>query len=169
MPKLKADVVVVSNMENDACNNIDRLQGEPFRITAPGEFEVKGMHIRGVEYGENDTFYMLKAEGMTLAHLGTTGMPFSDEHLSLLEGVDVVFLPLNCTEGVVPSKMVATIEPRVVVPIMYKAAKEKLKLPEFDAFAKDMGLKNVEPEEKLLLKLKDLPQEETSIRVLSVA
>lgn len=168
MPKLKADVAVVCDRENDAANNVDRLQGEPFVISGPGEFEVKGMHIRGIE-ADHGTVYLLKAEGMTLAHLGVKGGALTDEQLSALEGVDVVFLPLTCAEGVKPSQLVALLEPRVVIPVAYHTAKEKIALADFAPFAKDMGLKDSAPEEKLLLKKKELPQEETQIRVLTVA
>lgn len=166
MPKLKAEVVVTTNPANEQSNNIERLQGEPFVISGAGEYEVKGMHIHGMEYADGSVFYITKSEGITVAHLGTLNMPLTDEHLEALEGVDILLLPLACAEGVTPDKVVANIEPRIVIPIAYKTSKVKIALPEFDAFAKDMGLKDTTPEEKLLIKFKDLPQEETVIKVL---
>lgn len=169
MPKLKADVVVVSDKDSEQSNGAQRLQGEPFVVATAGEFEIKGIHIQGAEYADGSVLYLGKAEGMTFAHLGAAAQALSDQHIELLEGVDILFLPLACRGEITPDKIVSILEPRIVIPVAYATPRVKIDLPDSGAFFNDMGVKGAEPEEKLLIKLKDLPQEEMQVKVLKVA
>jgi len=169
MPKFKVNVVLSSNPSDEQSNNTDSLQGEPFYISTAGEYEANGMFVTGVQYDAENTLYIIEAEGMTLAHLGTTARALTDAQLEALEGVDVLFLPLTCAEGTSCSRLVSQIEPRVIIPIQYKTPKFKGDLATFDAFAKDMGVKDTAGEDKIIIKAKDLPVEETRIQILNVA
>lgn len=169
MPKFKTNVVLSTDSTNDETNNFSSLQGEPFTITTAGEYEANGMFVTGIQYNGGSVMYVIEAEGMTLAHLGTVVGELNDDQLAKLEGVDVLFLPLTCEKGHSCSRMVSQIEPRVIIPIQYKTKGFKGNLETFDAFAKDMGVKDAAGEDKIILKAKDLPVEETQIKILNVA
>ena len=80
-PKIKDNIVLVSHQHYDH-NNIDQMPEESFLIKGPGEYEVKGVFIKGIqsfhdksqgqERGLN-TIYVIKMEDMVLAHLGDFG------------------------------------------------------------------------------------------------
>lgn len=167
MPKLKVDVVAITDRNNEQMNNSARLQGDPLVITTPGEYEIKGLFISGVAYNGSQTIYRIETEGIALVHPGLISSELTDTHLELLEGCDVFFLPLSCEGAKTCSRLVSQIEPRLIIPIQYKTPKLKVKLDPIDAFAKEMGLKNTAGEPKIIVKAKDLPAEETQVKILS--
>jgi L-ascorbate metabolism protein UlaG (beta-lactamase superfamily) len=169
MPKFKTNVAISTDSRNDQTNNTSSLQGEPFFIGTAGEYEVNGMFITGVQYNGGHVMYLIEVEGITLAHLGTVSTELTDEQLEVLEGVDVLFLPLTCEKGHSCSRMVSQIEPRVIIPIQYKAGKFNVELDSIAAFAKEMGVKDATGEDKIILKVKDLPVEETQVKILNIA
>lgn len=168
MPKLKVDIVASSNMDNDLSNNIDRLQGEPFAITHAGEFEVQGIFLYGVQLKNGNTAYVIDAEGITLAHLGTDPQELGDDELELFESVDILLLPVSGDKKVW-STVIQQIEPRIIIPMQFKTGGVKAKLDTIDAFAKEMGIKDTTGENKLIIKKSQLPAEETQVHILQPA
>jgi L-ascorbate metabolism protein UlaG (beta-lactamase superfamily) len=168
MPKLKVDVVLSTNMEDDMANNIDRLQGDPFVISNPGEFEVQGVFVYGVPHGTGAHF-LVEAEGITVAHLGTSAAELTNDQLSRLEGADILFIPVTGGDAKKYNSIISSIEPRVIIPIQYSTPKVKAKLDPIDAFAKEFGIKDTSGEKKVILKKKDLPVDEQRTIVLSPA
>ena len=76
--KLKADIVTVSH---DAAghNNSDAVKGTSHVIDGPGEFEIGGVFITGVQIdgpskkakdAVRNTIYVFDYDGITVAHLG---------------------------------------------------------------------------------------------------
>lgn len=169
MPKFKTNVVLSTDSTNPQTNNTDSLQGEPFYISTAGEYEANGMFVTGIQYNGGSVMYLIEAEGMTLAHLGTVAGELNDAQLEKLEGVDVLFLPLTCEKGHSCSRMVSQIEPRVIIPIQYKTKGFKGELADLAPFAKEMGVADTAGEDKIILKAKDLPVEETQVKILNAA
>ncbi len=181
--KFGADITLITHDHHDH-NNLEVIKGtelspESFIISGPGEYEVKGVMIYGIasfhdnqqgeKLGEN-TIYLLQAEEVWLAHLGDLGQKtLTDTQLEQLQGVDVVLIPIggeytiNAPEA---SAIIAQLEPRVVIPMHYALAGLKSKLDDVQKFIKEMGLKTTEPQEKLKIQKKDLPQEETRLILL---
>ncbi|MEK7559699.1 MAG: MBL fold metallo-hydrolase [Patescibacteria group bacterium] len=132
-----------------------------FQITGPGEYEFKGIYVKGIKADSKNTIYIIIWEDMRLAHMGN----FSQKELSseIQEQIgtpDILFIPvgggatIDSEEAV---KIINQIEPRIVIPMNYKKV---------DEFLKEMGEKAV-PEEKLTIKKKDLPSaEDTKVIVL---
>lgn len=167
MPKLKADVVILSEPGNENVSDVKRLSGDNFLIDGPGEYELKEDYIYGLKAGELDQtanyIFRLESEEIALGFLGELNHSLTDEQLETMEGVDVLFLPVGSLTAERRTKIISQIEPRIVIPMYYHLPKLKLKLESAEKFAKEMGIKNIEPQEKLILKKKDLPQEETKV------
>jgi len=47
MPKFQADILTMS-CNKELHNNAEAIRGEPFVITSPGEYEIKGVFIYGI-------------------------------------------------------------------------------------------------------------------------
>ena len=177
MPSLKADIVLVSHDHFDH-NNVAAVRGEPFVITTPGEYEIKKVFVYGVptyhdttqgsERGLN-TAWRIDAEGLSLAHLGDLGHVLTEQQLSILEGVDILCLPVGgvyTIDAKAASEVVSQIEPRLVIPMHYKIPGLKVDIAPLEAFAKEMGIKT-DTVDKLKVTKKELINEDTKVIVLA--
>jgi len=177
VPSLSADVLLISHSHHDH-DNKKVVRGNPFLIEEPGEYEIKGVFVQGItsfhddkggkERGSN-TIYSIEAEGVRLCHLGDFGQKeLTSEQLEEIGDVDVLMMPVGGVYTISAkeaAKIVSQIEPLLVIPMHYHIPGLKIKLDGVDKFLKEMGRKSVEPQPKLLIKKKDLP-EETKIVVL---
>lgn len=167
MPKLKADIVLVSDRKNELANNIERLSGENLLIDRAGEYEIKQNLFYSIPAGEGDQnknlIFHISSENMTIGFLGLLNHSLSNEQLEIMEGVDILFLPVSSLTSERRTKIISQIEPRIVIPMYYKLPKAKMKLEAVETFAKEMGQKKIEFLDKIVLKRKDLPQDETRI------
>jgi L-ascorbate metabolism protein UlaG (beta-lactamase superfamily) len=177
-PKSSADIVTVSHDHYDH-NNASEISGEPFVITRPGEYEVKGIFVygfntfhdekNGAERGKNTIYTMqLIDEGISLAHLGDLGHVLSNKDLENLEKIDILFVPVGGTYSLNAKQAVEVInqiEPRIVIPMHYKTPDLKIDLASVDAFCKELGA-CTEKTSKFKIAKKDLPQEDMKIVVM---
>lgn len=175
-PRIKDDLVLVTHEHYDH-NNVDDVEGETFVIRGPGEYERKGIHVRGIlsyhdttsgsERGIN-TIYVIKAEEMTLCHLGDLGQPaLTDEQVEAIGDVDVLMLPVGGTytidaKGAV--QVVSQVEPKIIVPMHYQVPGLTVKLESAEKFIKEIGL-TPENVDKIKISKKALPVEETKLIV----
>lgn len=179
LPSLETDVGLVTHEHYDH-NNTKALRGSPFLIEGPGEYDVKGVFVRGIESfhdanqgkdrGQN-TIYMIEAEGIQLCHLGDLGQAeLTAEQVEAIGNIDILFIPVGGVYTIAAKeavKIVGQIEPRYVIPMHYQIPKLKIKLEKVDAFLKGMGIKPEEPQAKFSVKTKDLTGEETRIVILN--
>jgi len=176
--KLEADVVLITHNHLDH-NNVKAVSGQPFIALGPGEYDVKGIFIQGIpafhdnvqgkERGRT-TIYTIEAEEIKLCHLGDLGQKeLTAEQLDKIGDVDILMIPIggfftiNAQEAV---KIMAQIEPKIIIPMHYKIPNLNIKLDGLDKFLKIVGVKKIEPLSKLFIKEKDLPKEEVKIIVL---
>jgi L-ascorbate metabolism protein UlaG (beta-lactamase superfamily) len=178
VPSLNADILCITHPHPDH-NNRKAVRGTPFLIDGPGEYEVKEVFIRGIPAFHDDsqgakrgqnTIYTIEAEEMRLCHLGDLGQKeLSDQQLEQIGDIDILMIPVGGVYTISAkeaAKIISQIEPKVVIPMHYALPKLKIKLEGVDKFLKEMGKKSVEPQPKLLIKQKDLPEEEAKIVVL---
>lgn len=176
-PRAGADIVLVSHDHNDH-NNAKAISGEPFCINGPGEYDVKGIFIKGI-YSFHDTsqgaerganaIYVIEAEDMKICHLGDLGeKELSSNQLDKIGDVDILMIPvggiytINGNEAV---KIINQIEPKIVIPMHYKVPKLSLKLNSLNKFLEEIGEKG-ETVEELSIQKKDLIEEKMRIVVM---
>ena len=63
------------------------------------------------------------------------------------------------------SEVISQIEPKVVIPMHYSIGRETLEMDSLDKFTKEMGLKDVVPQDKFSMKASELG-ETTQVMVL---
>ena len=169
-PAFAADIVCVSHQHEDH-NNISAIGGEPFVVDGPGEYEIKGISILGVEsfhdqkQGQErglNTIYLIESEEIRLCHLGDFGQEkLSDEQLEALGGVDILFVPVGgktTIDASTAAALVNQLEPKLVVPMHYKLPDLKVELDSADKFLKELGAPSKELVDKITLKKKLLPE-----------
>jgi L-ascorbate metabolism protein UlaG (beta-lactamase superfamily) len=179
-PKFQADIVTISHDHNDH-NNIKAINGDPFVITNPGEYETKGAFIYGIpswhdtEEGKvkgANTMYRINVEDMNIVHLGDLGQDLTDEQLEKLSNVDILMIPVGgvyTIDAKRANEIINKIEPRIVIPMHYQIPGLKFKsggkLDSLDSFLKISGL-TPETVDKFKISKKDLPAEETKLIVI---
>ena len=174
--KLKADIVTVSH-NAAGHNNIKAVKGTSHVITGPGEYEIGGVFITGVQTNghskkDNDelrnTLYVFDYDGITVAHLGDLKRVPSQTEVEALGSVNVALVPVGSGGGLNAAKaaeVISLLEPNIVVPMHYATKDTKLKLDSLDKFLKEMGLSASQPEASLKVTRTGLP-EETHVVVL---
>ena len=181
-PRFRADMVLVTHPHFDHANH-ESLTGDPFLISGPGEFEVKGIYVAGIEtyhdqvQGQErgmNTIYRIEMEDIKILHLGDFGESIMrDETLEEAGDVDILLIPVGgkyTIDGETAAKVVKQIEPRFVVPMHYKIPGLKVGLESVEQFLKELGATKVQPQEKLVLKKKDMGEEEkTEVIVLKLS
>ncbi len=176
--KLKADIVTVSH-DAPGHNNTDAVKGTSHVITGPGEFEIGGVFITGVQTdGANsakkgkeqvrNTLYVFDYDGLTVAHLGDLRQVPTQTELEALGSVNVALIPVGGGGGLNAAKaaeVVSVLEPNIVIPMHYATTDVKLPLDSLNKFLKEMGLGKQETQPSLKVNRSGLP-EETHVAVL---
>ncbi len=178
LPKLQADIVLVTHEHSDH-NNVKAVSGEPFIIKGPGEYDIKKVFIQGISgYHDNVqgtqrgsiTIYTIETEEMRLCHLSDLGQKeLTSSQLDKIGDIDILMIPIGgiyTIDAAEAVKVMAQIEPRVIIPMHYKIPKLKIKLDDIDKFLKNLGIKKPESLPKLSIKKKDISTEEAKIIIL---
>lgn len=141
LPKdLAAAVVTVSHAHGD--HSYTRgVGGQPRIIQQTGHFTVGGFDIQGIaafhddEQGKkrgSNVLYVIRAENMTLCHLGDLGHVLTDEQVAAIGAVDLLMLPVGgfVTIGAEQAvQVIAQLKPKLVLPMHYKVRKHFMPLP----------------------------------------
>jgi L-ascorbate metabolism protein UlaG (beta-lactamase superfamily) len=174
--KLKADIVTISH-NAAGHNNAKAVKGTSHVITGPGEYEIGGVFITGVQtngHSKKDddelpnTLYVFDYDGITIAHLGDLRRVPSQTEVEALGAVNVALVPVGGGGGLNAAKaaeVISLLEPNIVIPMHYATKDAKLKLDSLDKFLKEMGLSASQPEPSLKVTRTGLP-EETHVVVL---
>jgi len=176
--KLEADILLVTHEHPDH-SNIKKVSGSPFLITGPGEYEIKGVYIKGLSAYHDDsrgkekggtTIYTIESEEIKLCHLGDLGQKeLTSEQLEEIGDIDILMVPIGGIYTIDSQKAInimAQIEPKITLPMHYKIPGLKIKLDGLDKFLKSLGIKSLQPLPKLSIKKKDISAEEAKIVVL---
>ncbi len=185
-PKTVADIVTISHDHSDHNNRAGVTAtdgGERSMVFDwPGEFERKGVRIfgfqsfhdtqKGAERGENVVF-RFEIDGLQVVHLGDLGHLPDDKLIEQIGDVDIVFIPVGGFFSLDPkqaSETIKKLDPAIVIPMHYSVEglvpELKEKLQPLSDFLKVMGVENVQPLNKYVVKKDDIAEKENEIVVL---
>jgi len=169
-PKTTADIVTVSHQHQDH-NCSSAIEGEPFIICAPGEYEVKGVSVfgfpsfhdtkSGAERGENIIF-LIEVDGIKVCHLGDLGVLSSAKIMEEIIGADVLLIPVGGVYTIGPKEAVEVVnqlEPKMVIPMHFKSSGKNEELSSVEDFLEQMGAEQTERLDKLSLTKDKVPEE----------
>ena len=175
LPSVAADIVTVSHNHFDH-NNIGMVMGSPQVMDSPGERDLGGVGIRGVQtYHDTrsgavrgtNTVFIIETDGMTICHAGDLGHIPPDETVKSIGKVDVLLIPVGGTytlDAAGALETVGRLGPRIVVPMHYKTP--DLKLTELDGPERFLaGMSRVEraPGSTYTVQASSLPREVTAV------
>src|SRR3990167_10878538 len=170
-PKSEADIVTISHGHPDH-NAAAAVGGEAFVVEGPGEYEIKEIKIVGVpsfhdekqgkERGKNNIFN-IKIDGLWVCHLGDFGQAeLSREQVDGIGRVDILLVPTGgvyTIDASTAAKIVAEVQPKIVIPMHFLDNESNLKLEPVEKFLKEMGAEKAEPADKLSIGKEKLPEE----------
>src|ERR1051325_6380188 len=173
--KLRSDIVTVSH-DAPGHNNTDAVKGTSHVIDGPGEFEIGGVFITGVQSDSTssgkkkskdnaatrNTIYVFDYDGITVAHLGDLQQTPTQSEIESLGTVNVVLVPVGGGNGLNAAKaaeIISLIEPNLVIPMHYSTSDAKVSLDPLNKFIKEMGLSKAENQPSLKVTRSGLPSE----------
>ncbi|MSR68225.1 hypothetical protein EXS66_00360 [Candidatus Saccharibacteria bacterium] len=124
----------------------------------PGEYEVMGIMVDGVEISASNTAYSLVVDDMHVTYAIGLETTLTDAQLERMDGVDILIISVQDNKADLMNKIISQVEPKVLIPIM--AA--ELELAKIKAeFGKD-----TEPIDKYKVSKKDLPLDNQQLVIL---
>jgi L-ascorbate metabolism protein UlaG (beta-lactamase superfamily) len=156
LPRTLAADILVSTVDLPRHANTDPVAGgegakAPFLISTPGEFEVKDIFVTTFEVFEEDekgkqvmhSIPLITMGEMHILHLGGLRKPLNEKVVAEIGSIDVLLIPVGGGEVMTPAvaaKVVQELEPRVIVPMYFKADGVGDSLEPVDAFLKRRNL-----------------------------
>jgi L-ascorbate metabolism protein UlaG (beta-lactamase superfamily) len=166
--KVMADIVTVSH-PHPGHSYVQGVADEPRVLKSPGEYEsggvlTVGVHTfhdneKGAQRGKN-TVFVIDVDDVMICHLGDLGHVLTAEQVAEINGVDVLLIPVgnvSTIDAVQAAQIVRQLEPKIVIPMHYKTEAEKKDLETADRFLKEMGVKEVIAQPKLLVNKSSMP------------
>lgn len=166
-----ADVglISVNHPDYNGADGITFGEKKPLIISGPGEYEVKGIFIKGfpseVEIAGKkyiNTIYTLSLDNINMCFLGAlTKKELTPETKESVEGADIIFVPVGLP-GFSPRdayNLASSFGPKIIIPMDYDAASLKV-------FLKEGGAEDAEELDKYTVKRKDIEGKEGEIVLL---
>jgi L-ascorbate metabolism protein UlaG (beta-lactamase superfamily) len=177
-----AHIVTVSHHHTDHnyVAAVKPLREKIFVIDGPGEYEVSGVLITGVRTAHDtqkgaergfNTVFVIHLDDVVFCHLGDLGHELTQSQLDEIGDVDVLFVPVGGGETIGPAEansVIGQIEPKIVVPMHYASAQFSFEydLAPLEKFTHERGIKEIAPEDKLIVTPANLPPEGEGARVV---
>jgi len=176
--KLRSDIVTVSH-DAPGHSNTDAVKGTSHVIDGPGEFEIGGVFVTGVqtdgsgsgkkkskakedEAPSRNTIYVFDYDGITVAHLGDLKEVPTQSEIESLGTINVALVPVGGGGGLNAAKaaeVISLIEPNLVIPMHYATPAAKVSLDSLNKFIKEMGLSKPDTQPSLKVTRSGLPNE----------
>ena len=169
--------VVTASYDDPACRYVQGVRG-PFKLfDGPGEYEVGGVFITGIQTYADDqegsvrglnTVFLFDFDGLNVCHLGCLGHVPTQSQVEDLGTVDVLLVPVGGGDSLAPaqaSEVISLFEPGIVIPMYYRIPGLEMELGSLDRFRKEVGLESLRTEDTLKVSKPNI-SEETEIIVL---
>jgi L-ascorbate metabolism protein UlaG (beta-lactamase superfamily) len=177
LPRLRADIVTVSHDSPDHAT-VTAVKGEGKTLMRPGEYEIGGVFITGIQTWrggrlagaakEENTVFVFEFGDLTVCHLGDLAKVLTQTQVESLPSIDVLLTPVGgggALDADDAAEMISLLEPRIVIPMHYQTAIADFTLDPLSRFLKEMGVTEPAPQESVRVTRSQLP-EETEIIVL---
>lgn len=174
IPSVETDIVTVSHGHYDH-NFVDCLNGDFEVIDKVGDFNVKGIPIRGIhtfhdeEEGAkrgNNIVYTYTVDDIKICHLGDLGHLLTPSQLGMIGDVDVLLIPVGGVYTIAAeqaAEVIKQLKPAVVVPMHYKTKALRVNVEPVEAFEQLMN--NVEKPAQQVVEIKKDELDKNNLKV----
>lgn len=171
LPRVRADLVTVSH-DAPGHANVAAIKGDPKVLTRPGEYEVRGIFVTGIqtwrgpgakgEAKEENTVFVFEFGDLTACHLGDLSRVLTQAQVESMPNIDVLMVPVGgggALDSDKAAEVISQLEPRIVIPMHYQTPYVTLSLDPLSKFLKEMGVADQVPLETLRVTRSQLPNE----------
>ncbi len=176
---LEGDTAIIA-ISQDAPGRtaIEAVQGHPYIIRGPGEYEINGVLITGIAAlrdeasgpaGGRTTIYNILIDGLRVCVLGALGQVLGPEQVAEIGPVDVLLVPVANQPVVQGSRLEAVIHllrPLVVIPTEWASAEADVAVRRLQGFLAARGCTAAPRRHRLTLARADLPRQPEVIVLL---
>jgi hypothetical protein len=159
-PKVESRVVVLADKEELGGAELRSLGEKYVVVNGPGEYEVGGVEIVGLNGGEGNTIYLITIDGVVVCYLGKYKEELSDKKIEKLQSTDVLIVS-DQLGGKKALEIAGKIGANFVIPTGYSDDESRLK--EFLDGADREGLEAID---SLKINIKDELPEGVEVVVL---
>ena len=171
---LSADIVTVSHEHFDH-NAVNCLQSLTSVVKESGTHSIDGITFEGLSTWHDDkqgklrgknTVYIIKADGLAVAHLGDLGEENNLALIQSLKGIDILLIPVGGTYTITAEqakRYIEQISPKLAVPMHYLPNDGTLDIAKADAFLSLFEGVTYATEEGILLDKDVFTREKTQI------
>ena len=153
------------------------MEGSPHIVNGPGEYEIGGVFITGVQTNEHagkdevrNVLYLFDFNGLNIAHLGAVTRVPTQAEVEALGPVQILLLPIGgdtTLDAAHAAEVVNLFEPNIVIPMHYALSGET-DTENLNKFLKQMGIvDHVDTLDLLKLVSSSSLPEETRVVVLN--
>ena len=143
------------------------LSQDPMIFDTLGEMETKKVMIYALPNSDQVVF-KVNSEDLNIVHLGMIDKKLDNATMEKIGTPDVLLIPVGGSPALDLKDavdLVTALEPRIVIPIAYQCDSDPNAKP-VEAFLKEIGLQAEITDKKIIIKQKDLPQDETKLFLL---
>lgn len=175
--KLPADIVTISrNLPESGFRQA--VTGDAKYLTGPGEYEIAGVLISGVPTDKDvkaagkdrNVAYVIDLDDVRICHLGDVSEVPTGDDVEALTNADVLIVPVgggHALDAEKAAETVSALEPKIVIPMMYRTEASTGDLEPLETFIKEMGIEAKPAEQRLqITKSSSLP-DSTTVMVLN--
>lgn len=176
--KQTADIVTVSRRDPEHAF-LEALSSSPRVLDAPGEYEIGGVLLNGVQtagHGKSkdgaahakNVAFVVELDDVRVCHLGDLDHVPSQELLEELSDIDLLLLPVGghgALDAAAAAELISQLQPRLVAPLRYKTDLSAQELDPLEPFIKQLGRGAQDAQAKLSITRSNLP-EDTQVVVL---
>ena len=166
--QLTADIVTVSH-DAPGHNYLEGVKGTPYIVNGPGEYEVGGVFITGIQTGgqrdseqSRNTLYVFDFDSLTVAHLGDLSRVLTQAEVEEMGTINVAMVPVGGGGGLNAARaaeVIGMLEPNIVIPMHYAAPEGKIPLESLSKFLKEMGISEARTQPSFKIAKNALPEE----------
>jgi len=141
LPKLTPDIVVRTEGDTDFAA-LRHAEGRPQEVSGPGEYELSGVRVFGMPAGDT-TIMRVEVDDVRVVAVGRMRRQLTEDEIEALGHVDVLLAPVGAGDAcsaTEAAKIVAAVEPAIVIPVRYAVAGLPGDYDPVERFAKEMGL-----------------------------
>jgi len=142
--KVTPDLIVRTEGRTDP-DKLRHRQGQSQEVAGAGEFEVRGVTVRGVDMGDGRAIMRVEIDDVRVVSVGRLDRQLSEDEIDALGHIDVLVAPVGGGDALAPSaatKLVNALSPAIVIPVRYRSPESPGSggYEPVDIFAKEMGL-----------------------------